>query len=193
MLIDSDTANWQLQNVSNHGRNYVCHTLAKYRWFQRNTQLLCDVSRGLWKHSREAGSPRQKHEYTCETLGILGQVHVLYFKSHVAVCVTQLNTSGAPFLTRLDPLFPSELPKFFTAQTEQNAGIIPQRLWSMLIWKHHRLDPYLSAAHPWCECPVKPRLVRSGDRGGRLSAANSSPCSWNQLWIWGLRRGALSC
>lgn len=33
LLIDSDTINWQLQNVNNHSRNCVCHRLAKHRWF----------------------------------------------------------------------------------------------------------------------------------------------------------------
>lgn len=33
LFIGSDTVNWQLQNVSDQSRNYVCHRLARYRWF----------------------------------------------------------------------------------------------------------------------------------------------------------------
>lgn len=44
LLIDSDTINWQLQNVSNRSRNCVCHRLAKHRcFFEKHNPSLVQV------------------------------------------------------------------------------------------------------------------------------------------------------
>ncbi len=54
LLIDSDPVNRQLQNVSNQSRNYVCHKLAKHKWFQRNIGFPYEFKCGLFKHIQAA-------------------------------------------------------------------------------------------------------------------------------------------